>query len=91
MTPFWSFLTFSLLSYIDIYIEYRERASGIMWEKEVMTKGRRRSTRRCRGEDWGGINHARTDMQMGCCCSRGASSKTMITMIKLILLVHSFI
>ena len=32
MTPFWSFLTFSLLSYIDIYIEYRERASGIMWE-----------------------------------------------------------
>ena len=32
MTPFWSFLTFSLLSYIEIYIEYREKASGVMWE-----------------------------------------------------------
>ena len=28
MTPFWTFLTFSLLSYIEIYIEYREKASG---------------------------------------------------------------
>jgi len=32
MTPFWTFLTFSLLSYIEIYIEYREKASGVMWE-----------------------------------------------------------
>ena len=31
-TPFKSFLTFSLLSYIEIYIEYRETASGVMWE-----------------------------------------------------------
>ena len=28
MTPFWTFLTFSLLSYIEIYIEYREKALG---------------------------------------------------------------
>ena len=51
-------------------VQYEERDK---WEKEVMTEGRRRSTRRCRGEDWGGINHARTAMQMGCCCSRGAN------------------
>ena len=30
--PFWSFFSFSLLSYIEIYIEYRETSSGVMWE-----------------------------------------------------------
>ena len=27
-TPFWSFFDFSLLSYIEIYIEYRETAKN---------------------------------------------------------------
>ena len=31
-------MTFALLSYIEIYIEYREKASGVMWEPLGVSK-----------------------------------------------------
>ena len=55
-------------------------------EKKEEEEEKRERRRRRRG-----VNHARREIQMGCCCSRGASSWTMITMIKLILLVHRFL
>ena len=47
---------------------------------------RRRSWRRSRnsGSRRKGADHARSEMQMGCCCSRGASSRMMLTLIKML-------